>query len=177
MHCSCGIGRYEDGPTTCVAHPKVMKNIVKELRSARAVSSHEVRLASRMGLAPTDALSVLGFNDGLIYPTDYTSRAPLPKGLSLMSSMALAPVPTRKLHALALLVDFSDNQGTRPASAFQELLFNPANPSSLSSYYKTLSGGKLEVSGEAIGYVRAPKPYGFYTDGQSGTGPSSVRHD
>lgn len=164
-----GQGRYEDGPTTCVASPKVMKSIVKELKAARAVSAHEVRLASRMGLAPTDAAVMMGFNDGVVYPTDYAPPA-LASGLSLASSMALAPSPTRKLHALALLVDFSDNKGKRPAAEFQKLLFDPANPSSLTSYYKTLSGGKLDVSGEAIGYLRAPQPYSFYTAGQSGTG-------
>src|SRR5262245_18727617 len=154
-------GVYEWGPTRCVAHPKVMKNIVKELRSARALSSHEVRLAARMGLAPSDAVSMMGFNDGVIYPTDYTPP-PIARGLSLSSSMAMAQTPTRKLHALALLVDFSDNEGTRPATDFQDLLFNPDNPSSLTSYYKTLSEGQLEVTGEAIGYVRAPQPYTYY---------------
>jgi len=84
--------------------------------------------------------------------------------------MSLAPMATRKLHALALLVDFSDNKGVRPASDFQKVLFDAANPNSLTSYYKAISGGQLDVTGEAIGYVRAPKPYGFYTNGQSGTG-------
>jgi immune inhibitor A len=164
-------GRYDDGPTACVANPKVMKSIVKELKAARAVSAQEVRLASRMGLAPTDAFTALGFNDGLIYPTDVAPRAAV-AGASLAASAALAPLPTRRLHALALMVDFADNKGTRPAAAFQKLLFDPANPNSLTSYYKTLSGGRLDVTGEAIGYVRAPKPYTFYTDGQSGTGPN-----
>ena len=169
------IARYEDGPTACVASPKVMKNIVKELKSARAISSHEVRLAARMGLAPSDALSAVGFNDGIIYPPGYAPEKQDKqdkKMLSLAGTMALAPTPTRKLHALALLVDFSDNKGTRPAAEFQKLLFDAANPNSLTSYYKELSGGDLEVSGEAIGYVRAPKPYTFYTAGDSGTGSS-----
>jgi immune inhibitor A len=146
-----------------------MKNIVKELRSARALSFHEVRLAVRMGLAPTDAVYVLGFNDGVIYPPDYKPRA-VARGLTLASALALAPTASRRMHALALLVDFSDNKGTRPASEFQDMLFNPENATSLTSYYKKLSGGQLEVTGEAVDYVRAPKPYTFYTDGQSGTG-------
>jgi immune inhibitor A len=146
-----------------------MKRIVKELRAARALSFHEVRLAARMGLAPTDAVNVIGFNDGVIYPTDYTPPA-IPRGLTLGRAMALAPTPLRRMHALALLVDFADNKGTRPASEFQDLLFNPSNPNSLTSYYQKLTDGQLEVTGEALGYVRAPRPYAFYTDGQSGTG-------
>ena len=172
MNGIASFARYEDGPTACVASPKVMKNLVKELKAARAISSHEVRLAARMGLAPSDALSAVGFNDGIIYPPGYAPKLAAPKGLSLADAMAMAPTPTRKLHALALLVDFADNKGTRPAADFQKLLFDPANPNSLTSYYKQLSGGKLEVSGEALGYVRAPKPYSFYTAGESGTGPN-----
>lgn len=121
-----------------------------------------------MGLAPTDSMVQVGFNDGVVYPPDYRLPIPVP-GLSLSSTRALAPSPSRKLHALALLVDFSDNKGTRPAADFQKLLFDPANPSSLTSYFKTISGGQIEVSGEAVGYVRTPKPYTFYTNGQSGT--------
>jgi immune inhibitor A len=172
MRRSCVHDRYEYGPTACVAHPKVMKNIVKELRAAHAISSHEVRLAAMMGLAPTDSASKLGFNDGIIYPAGFMPRK-LTRGATLSSAMGLAPMTTtRKLHALALMVDFSDNQGTRPAADFQKLLFDAANPSSLTSYYKTLSGGQLEVTGEAIGYVRGPRPYTFYTNGESGTGSS-----
>src|SRR5262245_13936987 len=169
-------GRYEDGPTVCVAHPKVMKNIQKELRAARAISAQEARLASVMGLAPAGVTNVIGFNDGIIYPPG-EAPAPAPaRARSLGPALALAPQPVRKLHALALLVDFSDNKGTRPAADFQKMLFDAANPSSMTSYYKTISNGALQVTGDVKGYVRAPKPYTFYTDGQSGTGNTFPRN-
>src|SRR5688572_22323625 len=101
-------GRYEDGPTACVAHPKVMKAIHKELRAARAISNHEVRLASMMGLAPAGVTNMIGFNDGVIYPPDEAPVAARARGRSLAPALALAPQPVRRLHALALLVDFSD---------------------------------------------------------------------
>src|SRR5260370_38448820 len=88
MRSSRVTSRYEDGPTTCVAHPKVMKNIVKELRAARAVSSHEVRLAAMMGLAPSDAVSKMGSHDGIIYPAGHTPRK-LARGLTRAPAMAL----------------------------------------------------------------------------------------
>jgi len=161
-------GRYEDGPTACVAHPKVMKSIARELKAARAVSPHEVRLASAMSLAPAGLRTTLGFNDGVIYPpNDMPTRAPLRAAVAASGLMGVSPVKT--LHALALLVDFSDNKGTRPPADFTTLLFDAANPGSMTSYYNTLSGGKINVTGEAIGYVRAPQPYGYYTNGQSGT--------
>ena len=169
-------GRYEDGPTVCVAHPKVMKNIHKEMRAARAISAQEARLASVMGLAPAGVTNVIGFNDGIIYPPG-EAPAPAPaRARSLGPALALAPQPVRKLHALALLVDFSDNKGTRPAADFQKMLFDAANPSSMTSYYKTISNGALQVSGDVKGYVRAPKPYTFYTNGQSGTGNTFPRN-
>ena len=52
------------------------------------------------------------------------------------------------------------------------MLFDPSNPNSMSSIYRELSYGNLEVTGEVIPYVRAPQPYKFYTAGKSGTGTS-----
>ena len=163
-------GRYEDGPSVCAPSPKVMKNIKKELIAARAVSAHETRLASMMGLAPAGTSNSIGFNDGVIYPPGEGPEFAPKRGLSLTRSASLAPLATRKLHALALLVDFSDNKGSRPAADFQKMLFDATNPNSMTSYYSKISRGALQVSGDVKGYVRAPKPYTFYTDGQSGTG-------
>lgn len=163
-------GRYEDGPTACVAQASVIKSIRKELKAAKALSAVEARLASSMGLAPAGLTGALGFNDGLIYPPSEGPVTTPARGLSLGPTMAMAAAPTRKLHALALMVDFSDNVGSRPAADFQKMLFDASNPNSMTSYYKTISNGALDVSGDVKGYVRAPKPYTFYTDGQSGTG-------
>src|SRR5207247_8562366 len=76
----------------------------------------------------------------------------------------------RKMHAIALLVDFSDNKGTRPAKDFEKLLFDKTNQNSMTNFYRQLSYGALDVTGEVIGYVRAPQPYGYYTATESGTG-------
>jgi immune inhibitor A len=170
MHVPTSSGCYSDGPSVCAPNPKVMKNIKKELVAARAISAHEARLASFMGLAPAGVSNVTGFNDGLIYPPGMGPQTAPKKGMSLSLSSSLASTATRKLHALALLVDFSDNKGTRPAAEFQKMLFDSTNPNSMTSYYNKLSGGALQVTGDVKGYVRAPKPYNFYTAGQSGTG-------
>ena len=162
---------YCHGPSVCAPAPRVVKNIRKELTAARAISAHEARVASMMGLAPAGTSNSMGFNDGVIYPPGFELAA-ADKKRSLVSRAALAPLASRKLHALALLVDFSDNKGVRPAADFQKMLFDPTNPNSMTSYYSKISGGALQVSGDVQGYVRAPKPYGFYTNGQSGTGNS-----
>jgi immune inhibitor A len=46
----------------------------------------------------------------------------------------------------------------------------------MSSIYREMSYGTLEVSGEVIPYVRAPQPYTFYTAGESGTGNNYPRN-
>ncbi len=170
MNAHLSFGSYDDGPSVCAPLPKVSKSIKKELIAARAISAHEGRIASMLGLAPAGTTIALGFNDGIIYPSDAAPQAVGRSRMRLSRAAGLAPQASRQLHALALLVDFSDNKGTRPAADFQKMLFDPTNPDSMTSYYKKISGGALQVSGDVKGYVRAPKPYSFYTDGQSGTG-------
>ena len=111
MNDSALFGRYEDGPSVCAPSPKVMKNIKKELIAARAVSAHETRLASMMGLAPAGTSNSIGFNDGVIYPPGEGPEFAPKRGLSLTRSASLAPLATRKLHALALLGHHPPAQG------------------------------------------------------------------
>lgn len=176
MNTILSFGSYSDGPSVCAPSPRVIKNIKKELAAAHAISAHEARLASMMGLAPSGLSNTVGFNDGVIYPPEVTPQPAMMRGVSLSRSAGLAPQATRKLHALALLVDFSDKKGVRPASDFQKMLFDSSNPNSMTSYYNKISGGALQVTGDVKGYVRAPQPYGFYTSGQSGTGNNFPRN-
>lgn len=163
---------YADGPTTCVPAPAVVKNIRQAIKKNHALSAADVRLASAMGLVAAIPQRPLGFNDGVFYPPEDAPLGMAPTNRPLRAArMARAEDDgVRKLHAIALLVDFSDNKGTRPAADFQTMLFDQANPDSMSSIYRELSYGRLDVSGEVVGYVRAPKPYSFYTAGESGTG-------
>ncbi|MEO8159337.1 MAG: M6 family metalloprotease domain-containing protein, partial [Betaproteobacteria bacterium] len=166
--------RYEDGPTTCRPNRAVLSSIRKEIKSARALSAADVRLAGHMGLVAMDLPRRTGFNDGLIYPPADINLALAPANHPLRAGRMAraAPAASRTLHALALLVDFSDNPGTRPPADFAKMLFDATNPNSLTSIYTDMSYGKLNVTGEAIGYLRMPRPYSFYTNGESGTGDS-----
>jgi immune inhibitor A len=155
-----------------------MKSIQRQIRAARALSAHEIRLAAAMGLISVDARAQtrLGFNDGIIYPPQEAAELAPGRAAAPSQRLSLSAARPRTLHALALLVDFSDNKGTRPASDFQNLLFNDANKGSMTAYYQKLSGGRLKVTGEAIGYIRAPQKYSYYTDRESGTGDSFPRN-
>jgi immune inhibitor A len=146
------------GPTACTAHPKVLKHNI--------VSTQELQIARRMGIAATTPVARPGFNDGILFPYEHSTGVP---------EAALAPVEPkkpkkRKMHTIALLVDFSDNKGARPAKDFEKLLFDKANQNSMTNFYRQLSYGALDVTGEVIGYVRAPQPYSYYTETESGTG-------
>ena len=41
--------------------------------------------------------------------------------------------PKGAINCLVLLVDFSDNQGTKPPAHFENLLFDPTNPNSMAA--------------------------------------------
>jgi immune inhibitor A len=163
---------YQDGPTACRPSKAVLKSIKKEIKKARALSAADVRLAAHMGLVAADLPRRTGFNDGVFYPPGAAPLALAPAAHPLRAArMSRAHgSTTRNLHALALLVDFSDNKGIRPAADFAKMLFEKGNPDSMTNIYKDMSYGKLDVTGEVVGYVRAPKPYSYYTNGQSGTG-------
>ena len=164
---------YADGPTACAPTPGVVRSIRRQLASARALSRADVRLAEAMGLVAADARRPLGFNDALFYPLD---AAPVAPRMRPFDRLAKRTRRLRHLHALALLVDFADEPGVRPPAELDRLLFDRANPGSMASYYEELSGGRLRVTGEAIGWLRATRPLSFYADGQSGTGPGFPRN-
>jgi immune inhibitor A len=158
------------GATACTAHPKVLKNIVKQLEEHNILTTQELQIARRVGLVATIPVARSGFNDGIVSPYKCSAGA---SSLEPVSSEApLDPVEPKKrnMHAIALLVDFSDNQGTRSAKDFERVLFDNANPNSMTNFYRQLSYGALDLTGEVVGYVRAPQPYSYYTASESGTG-------
>jgi len=163
-------------PSICAPNPEVLKNIVEQMHEYGIISAHELRIARRMGIIPTSAVDRLGFNDGIVYP--YAEIMGAPRGALVAPAQALARVipQTRKMHALGLLVDFSDNKGTRPASDFETLLFDKSNQNSMTNFYSALSYGALDVTGEVIGYLQAPQPYIYYTAGESGMGTNYPRN-
>lgn len=164
---------YADGPTTCAPVPRVVRSIRRQLASARALSRADVRLAEAMGLVSADARRPLGFNDALFYPLEDAPAAP---GLRPFERLAKPTRRLRTLHALALLVDFDDQPAVRPPAELERLLFDRSRPGSMAAYYEELSGGRLRVTGETVGWLRATRPLSFFAGGQSGTGPEFPRN-
>src|SRR5437762_12680151 len=161
------------GATACTAHPRVLKNIARQLEEHNIVSTQELQIARRMGIVATIPVARAGFNDGVFFPYELSTSGPgsprvIPK--AAVASVGSKRPKKRKMHAIALLVDFSDNKGMRRPKDFEKLLFDKANQNSMANFYRQLSYGALDVTGEVIGYVRAPQPYSYYTASESGTG-------
>src|SRR5437899_1216379 len=79
------------GATTCTAHPKVLRNIAKQLEEYNVVSTQELQIALRMGIVATSPVGRAGFNDGILFPTnsppvDLLRRPLFQKRRSLQSS-------------------------------------------------------------------------------------------
>lgn len=151
----------------------MVRSIRRQLAGARVLSRADVRLAEAMGLVAADTRRPLGFNDPLFYPLDEAPEGPR---LRPFERVAKRTRRLRRLHALALLVDFDDQPATRSPAEFERLLFDRSNPGSMAAYYDELSGGRLRVTGEAVGWLRATRPLSFFADGQSGTGPAFPRN-
>src|SRR5262249_8244968 len=152
--------------TACTAHPKVLRNIAKQLEEHNIVTTQELQIARRVGLVATIPVARFGFNDGIFFPYELSTGGPgsprvIPK--AAVASVDSKRPKKRKVHAIALLVDFSDNKGIRRAKEFEKLLFDKATPNSMTNFYRQLSYGALQLTGEVIGYVRAPQPYSYYT--------------
>ena len=162
----------DDGISACCPSPAVLEDIRRAIKNSHALSAADVRLAARMGLLGAAVERPVGLNDGVFYPPSRaranaaTAAHPL-RAAQLAQTVARQP---RKLHAVAFLVDFSDNVGVRPVADFQRLLFDRDNPDSLANYYRDISCGMLDMTGEVIDWIRAPLPYWEYTAGMSGLG-------
>jgi immune inhibitor A len=157
-------------PTQCVATEQVLRSIREEIRANAPLSMGDSRLATLMGFASGEVSLGTGFNDGVFYPPaprTLLSQGPL---AAPASGTALSGPRVGTMHALALLVDFSDNPGAATSKHFSDLLFDATNPDSMTSYYHDISYGQLKVTGEATTWLRMPNPYSYYTNGQSGMG-------
>jgi immune inhibitor A len=166
---------YSAGPTACIARPDVIANIRTQISAGRILSAADARLATLSGMLDIPAVGRTGFNDGVIYPPADIGGPALAARAAGQPTMRLALQPSTgklTLNCLVLLVDFSDTVGAQPPSQFHQLLFDPANPDSMHNFYKDMSFGRLNVTGQVTKWIRATHPYGHYTNGQSGTGGS-----
>src|SRR5262245_31112706 len=131
-----------------------------------------VRNGKPAGLTFRQYLHAIGFTDPAAHTDgmdDGSVARPDPAGGPALVSVPTRPV-TGRLRIIVLLVDFSDNPGTRPADEFRDLLFSDRifPTGSLRDYYREVSGGRVDVDGSVHGWLRLPERYEFYTNNESG---------
>jgi len=55
------------GATACRAHPKVLKNIAKQLEQHHILSAQELQIARLMGIVTTNAIARPSFNNRIFF--------------------------------------------------------------------------------------------------------------
>ena len=149
--------------------PAVARAIRAEMKRRKLMPADRrlISVAANLGAEP---LGVPGLNQGIFYPP-----ISIPDRLaSLAPSRAVRARPTTgKLNCLVLLVDFTDNPGSRPPADIDGMLFSRGTyaTGSMHDFYFENSYGKLDLGGKAFGWLRMPQPYAYYVGGQTGTGP------
>src|SRR5205809_861864 len=78
------------GATACRAHPKVLKNIAKQLEQHHILSAQELQIARLMGIVTTNAIARPSFNNRIFFRYELSTRSPgppqVPKRLWLQST-------------------------------------------------------------------------------------------
>ncbi len=154
-----------------MASPEVISDIKTRIRKNRVLTIADALLARDAGLLPITGVERLSMNDGIIYePADLAQRGERPARAPSPSTQLSLTRARGTLRCLVILVDFDDNPAATPPHHFETLLFDPANPNSMRSFYRDMSYGKLDIEGVVTPWLRAPHPYSYYTNGTSGTG-------
>lgn len=84
----------------------------------------------------------------------------------------MPPGEQTTLHAIAILVDFSDNVGTTPRTHFDSLLASQGTYStgSFRDFFLENSYNNIDVVMTVVGWFRMPQTYAYYVNGQYGLG-------
>lgn len=105
-----------------------------------------------------------------------TNRPAFTRSHTLGRKSSSVPVTTGAKRVLVILADFSENIGRLTTQYYSDMLFSRRTfpTGSLKDYFLEASYQRLNVDGEVIGgdkgWLRAPKPYSYYTQDEYGFG-------
>ncbi len=87
-------------------------------------------------------------------------------------------MPTGEKRAVALLIDFVDNQHIYTSDAFDSLMYGE-NQNSMRDYYTEVSHGKFTISKQTgvTQWLRAPQDYSYYIGDSFGLYPGNFPHN
>jgi immune inhibitor A len=115
----------------------------------------------------------LGFNDGTIRPP-----SSFPPGTSrrTIRNAAADRSPLRgAVRVVVVLIDFPDRSFGEQPARFQDLFFSTGvvSTGSVTEYYRDVTGGLVEITGEVVGPLTMPQPLSWYANGNFGIGNPS----
>jgi len=148
--------------------PEVLAAIRAEMH-ARKLTLRDLMLENVTAQLVMEPIRQTGLNSGIFY---FMETLPA-RAAALSPAQAVRGRPTTgTLRLLVLLVDFSDNQGSRSQQDFKDMLFSRAAypTGSMRDYYKENSYSQLDIDGDVIGWIRLPQTYSYYVNGSNGMG-------
>jgi immune inhibitor A len=172
MICGCGTGASERTAIAvwsdfCAVAPS------PDLKQRLKAELNQVR-SSGTPLAANFALSrqprPLGFDDGVIIPPN---QFPLGTSRRSIAAAALERAPLRgAVRVIVVLVDYSDKHMTQAAGHFNDLFFSTGvlPHGSVKEYYKEVTGGLVDLTGEVVGPFRLPQTLAWYANNNFGIG-------
>lgn len=112
----------------------------------------------------------VGLNDALLRPGN---SFPLGMSASRVKAVAANRSPLRgNVKVIVVLVDFSDKALGKPKKYYEDLFFSEGvlPTGSVKEYYKEVTNGLVNITGQVVGTYRMPKSLAAYAHGESGTG-------
>lgn len=159
-----------DGLLTMPPSPELREQLKKALADAR--SGADVLLTEKLGFGKVPR--TLGFDDGVIFPPD---SFPFGTPLAAIRNAAAERAPLRGvLRVIVVLVQFSDKPFGNTSQRFNDLFFSTGvlPHGSVKEYFKEVSGGLVDITGEVVGPFTMPQTMAWYANGNSGLGTQTV---
>jgi immune inhibitor A len=152
-----------------VASPELNARVTADVQRLRGRARGP--MSALLGVARTPRR--LGFDDGVIVPPE---EFPFGTSLARIRDAAAERAPLRgTVRVIAVLVDFSDKAMTTTADQVRDLFFSTgvlAN-GSVKEYYREVTNGLVDITGEVVGPLRMPQTLAWYANGNFGIGRPS----
>jgi len=149
--------------------PELKERIKTELANARRGAAPPLAHVLGMARAPRR----LGFDDGVVIPPE---QFPVGTPYEVIRGAAAERAPLRgAVRVIVVLVEFSDRAMGETAAHFQELFFSTGvlPHGSVTEYYREVTGGLVDITGEVVGPYQLPETLAWYANGNFGIGKPS----
>jgi immune inhibitor A len=143
----------------------------QRLLNTLATARQQTPLGNALGLLRRPRS--LGFDDGVIIPPESfavgTSYATIRRAAAIRTPLRGA------VRVAVAVVDFSDAPLSTPLSHYEDLFFSQGvlPHGSVQEYYREVTHGLIELTGEVVGTLRMPQTLAYYANHNYGVGQGS----